>query len=922
MNKSRFQQHSLKTRIALLMLLIFILSLWSFVYAISFSLREDMRRVLGDQQYAFAASMASEVDDEINTRIAAMQQIAQVIEKRNILGSVDLQRFLEDHMTFQGLFNGGTFITDSSGKTLASVPVDLERVGVNFLDRDYVVNTLKKGEPAIGRPVIGRQLKTPIFGIGVPIKNQDGYVIAALAGVINLNTLNFIDRIERNHVNASNSYRLIDATHRTIVASSNKSPQSEPLPAPLIDANIDKFIAGFEGHEVFIHSQGFEVIAGVKHLSSTNWFLEVALSTDIAFAPIANMERRIFFMALLLTILTGGLTWWALARQLKPLQVTAQKLAQLAENDFKFEMLPVHRQDEIGQLISGFNKLLEELAARQNALKESEERYRTIFQTSPDAVSLTRLIDGKFLDINEGHIKMFGWERQDIINKTSIDVGIWASLSEREIFLQILMSHHSCERFETRFVTRTGHIVSALVSANTLSLNGEECILSVTQDITAKKIALAQIENLKYFDVLTGLANLRLLMERLTLATEQRKNLHYAGTLLYIDLDNFKTLNDSFGHDDGDLLLKEVSKRITEAVPKSTFVARMSGDKFAVLLNGMSLLPEEVSSTAEPIAQKIINAINQPFYIRGAERHSSCCIGIALFTSDQENGVSVLKHAELAMYHAKKIGRGTLKFFDMTMQELVSERVALDADLHGALKNGEYILYYQRQMDARNQLNGFEALVRWNHPTRGIISPEYFIAAAEQSGLVVPLGRWVLETACKQIATWTNDPQKSHLTISVNVSAMQFHETDYVEHLLAILKRTGAPGHRLKLELTESVLVTEIESLITKMAVLKGYGIGFSLDDFGTGFSSLSYLQRLPLDQLKIDQGFITNIVTNANDAAIAQTIVSLGNSLGLSVIAEGVETEAQRDRLFELGCMRYQGYLFGKPAPIDELMG
>lgn len=921
MNKSHFQQNSLKTRITLLMLLIFIVSLWSFGYAISHSLRHDMQRVLGEQQYAFAALMASEVNDEIDNRIAALQQIVQIIEKQNISSSAELQRFLEDRKIFQGMFNGGTFITDRNGQTLASVPVDLERLGINFLDRDYIANTLKNGEPTIGRPVIGRQVNAPIFGIGVPIKSPGGNVIAALAGIINLNESNFIDRIERNHVNASSSYRLIDATHRIVVTSSDKNLQMTSLPEARMNASLDKFVAGFEGIDIFINPLGFEVITGVKHLSSINWFVAVALPTQIAFAPIANMERRIFFMALLLTFLTGSLTWWVLVRQLRPLQLTAHKLAQLANPESKLEALPVRRQDEIGQLIGGFNRLLEELTVRQETLKESEERYRTIFRTSPDAVSLTRLADGRFLDINDGHTKMFGWERQDIIGKTSLDMGIWVSWSERETFLHILESHRSCEHFETRFVTHTGRIVYALVSANTISLNGEVCVLSVTQDITAKKIASDQIEYLEYFDTLTGLANLRLLMQRLNLAIEERKNLHYLGALLHIDLDDFKTLNDSFGHDNGDLWLKEVSKRIKDAIPKSDFVARISGDKFAVILSGLSVQPDEAARTAEMIARKIISAIHQPFDIHQTEHHSSCCIGISLLNIEQENGASILKHAELAMYHAKKIGRGALKFFDLTMQELVSERVALEADLRDALKKGEFVLYYQRQMDARNQLTGFEALIRWNHPTRGIVSPGNFIVAAEQCGLVLPLGRWVLETACQQLASWANDPKTSRLTISVNVSAMQFHETDYVEQVLSTLKRTGAPGHRLKLELTESVLVSEIESLITKMTILKGHGIGFSLDDFGTGFSSLSYLQRLPLDQLKIDQGFITNIVTSASDTAIAQTIVTLGNSLGLSVIAEGVETEAQRSKLFELGCTLYQGYLFGKPAPIDEFM-
>lgn len=693
----------------------------------------------------------------------------------------------------------------------------------------------------------------------------------------------------------------------------------ERLPGPLINPVLDKFIGGFEGSEIFINPRGLEVISGVKHLNNANWYVAVSLPTSIAFAPIDSMERRIFIMTLLLTFLSGGLTWWVLVKQLRPLQVTASKLAQLANPESTLEPLPIHRKDEIGQLISGFNRLLEELSARQETLKENEERYRTIFRTSPDAVSITRLIDSTFIEINDGYSKIFDWQRDEIIGKTAMDIGIWAAQSERDHFRNLIQTHGSCERVESRFIAKTGRVVYGLVSANSIVLNGEPCLLSVTQDITATKDASDQIEYLEYFDSLTGLANLRLLLQRLNLALEERNNLHYLGALLHVDLDDFKTLNDSYGHDKGDLWLKEVAKRLSSTIPEGNFVARISGDKFAVLISGLSVIPEDAASTVENIAREIVDAIHLPFQIDKAVHQSSCCIGIALFTSNEENGHTLLKHAELAMYQAKKMGRGALRFFDPAMQELVSTRVALEADLRAALKNNEFVLYYQRQVDQNNRVVGYEALIRWHHPTRGIVSPGQFILAAEHCGLVLPLGRWVLETACNQLTAWSRDPQKSHLTISVNVSATQFHEADYVEQVLSILKKTGAPGYRLKLELTESVLVSEIDNIVTKMTALKGHGIGFSLDDFGTGFSSLSYLQRLPLDQLKIDQSFISDIVTSSSDAAIAQTIVTLGQSLGLSVIAEGVETDAQRARLFELGCTLYQGYFFGKPVPIEQ---
>ena len=920
MNLNLLQRNSLKTRITLFTLLIFLISFWSLGYTVSHSLRDDMQKVLGTQQFSIASLMAADIDDQLNSRLLALHRIAQVIEQRNIDTPDALQKTLEDLPIFQSLFNGGTFITDKNGQAIASLPLSLDRIGVNYIDRDYIANTLRDGNATIGRPVIGRQIKAPVFGMGVPIRNKNGQVIAALAGIINLSESNFMDRIESSYVLDSGSYLLIDTTHRVIVASSNKERLMELLPGPQQNPVLDKFMNGFEGSETLVNPQGIEVISGLKHLKSTDWYVAVALPTAVAFSPISSMERRIFILTLLLTFLSASLTWWVLVRQLRPLQRTANTLAQLAHPGTSLNPLPVYRADEIGQLITGFNRLLSELETRQERLRESEERYRTVFRTSPDAVSITRLADGKFLDINDGYTKILGWERQQIIGKTSIEIGIWASVAEREVFLSMLQAHGACEHLETRFVTHTGRIIYALVSANIITLNGEICVISVTQDITSKKNASDKIEYLEYFDVLTGIPNLRLLMQRLDHALDEHKNLQYQGALIHIDLNDFKTLNDSYGHDIGDLWLKEVAKRISDTIPEGGFLARISGDKFAVLLPNLSINLEEAARSAEVVARNIIDVIHRPFLINSSEHLSTCSIGIALFEREQIVGQVLLKHAELAMYQAKKFGRGVLRFFDPAMQELISARVKLEADLRDSLKKESFVLNYQCQIDENNQLVGFEALIRWHHPERGIVSPVHFIAVAEQSGLIIPLGYWVLETACIQLARWADDPEKSHLTISVNVSATQFNEDDYTEQVISLLKKTHAPGYRLKLELTESILVSEIESLIHKMTVLKGYGIGFSLDDFGTGFSSLSYLQRLPLDQLKIDRSFITDIATNASDAAIAQTIVTLGHSLGLSVIAEGVETEAQRDRLLELGCTLYQGYLYGSPVPIDAI--
>jgi EAL domain-containing protein (putative c-di-GMP-specific phosphodiesterase class I) len=337
------------------------------------------------------------------------------------------------------------------------------------------------------------------------------------------------------------------------------------------------------------------------------------------------------------------------------------------------------------------------------------------------------------------------------------------------------------------------------------------------------------------------------------------------------------------------------------------------------MLEDLSENPQEAATLTENVGEKILAALNQPYMLAEREYLGSSSIGITLFSDHQESVEELLKQADLAMYQAKAAGRNALRFFDPAMQAAVTARAALEADLRQGVQKDQFLLYYQPQVDGDGHLTGAEALVRWQHPQRGLVSPAEFIPAAEESGLILPLGHWVLETACTQLVAWAAQTEKAHLTLAVNVSARQFRHPDFVDQVLAVLDRTGADPQKLKLELTESLLLDDVEDIIAKMTALKSRGVGFSLDDFGTGYSSLSYLKRLPLDQLKIDRSFVRDVLTDSNDAAIARTIVALGQSLGLAVIAEGVETEAQREFLASHGCLAYQGYLFGRPLPLRD---
>ncbi|MDC8770599.1 EAL domain-containing protein [Roseateles albus] len=447
-------------------------------------------------------------------------------------------------------------------------------------------------------------------------------------------------------------------------------------------------------------------------------------------------------------------------------------------------------------------------------------------------------------------------------------------------------------------------------------------LVGTFQDITERRFNQDQIKSLAFYDPLTNLPNRRLLMDRLEKAQAMALRRGSLGALLFVDLDNFKTLNDTLGHERGDQLLVQIAQRLNTCVRESDSVARLGGDEFVVMLEELSVDPIEALAQANVVGRKILDVLSDSYHLTGNAHHSTPSIGVTLFGERHEAIDEPLKRADLAMYQAKAAGKNTLRAFDPKMQAVVSARAAMESGLREGLAQGQFLLHYQAQVTqhqpgAPDRIIGAEVLLRWLHPQLGMVSPAEFIAVAEDSGLILPLGEWVLQTACRQLATWASQPEFAELTLAVNVSAKQFLQDGFVERVLAALYDSGARPQCLKLELTEGVLISNAETVSNKMHALKDAGVGFSLDDFGTGYSSLAYLKRLPLDQLKIDQGFVRDILLDPNDAAIARMVVMLAETLGLEVIAEGVETEAQRDFLRSQGCPSYQGYLFSRPVAL-----
>ena len=439
-------------------------------------------------------------------------------------------------------------------------------------------------------------------------------------------------------------------------------------------------------------------------------------------------------------------------------------------------------------------------------------------------------------------------------------------------------------------------------------------------DITSSKEASEEIHNLAFYDPLTQLPNRRLLLDRLKQALAVSARSGRYGALLFLDLDHFKTLNDTLGHDMGDQLLKQVSVRLSECVRKVDTVARLGGDEFVVLLENLSSKQIEAAAQTKIIATKIQAALSRPFVIGSHEHHSTGSVGATLFVDQQQAGVeAILKQADIAMYQAKDSGRNAIRFFDQDMQDAVVARANLEHELRAAIAQKQFQLHFQPQVDREGGILGAEVLIRWIHPQLGIVNPGHFIDLAEDTGLILPIGEWVLNAACAQLKAWQEYSYTKNLTLSVNVSAKQFRQADFVEQVQSFINHYGINPSLLKLELTESILFKDINGMISTMNTLRNIGIGFELDDFGTGYSSLQYLKKLPLSQLKIDQSFVRDIAIDHNDRTLVLTIITMAHSLGLEVIAEGVETQQQFDFLKDHGCDHYQGYLFSKPLPVDE---
>ncbi len=572
--------------------------------------------------------------------------------------------------------------------------------------------------------------------------------------------------------------------------------------------------------------------------------------------------------------------------------------------------------------ISSTMRIFAARAAAELDRQDSDTQIRhqaSLLDKAQDAI-IVRGIDHRVMYWNQSATRLYGWTSEEVVGHSLVNL-LYTDPSGFEQAIQAVLEHGEWHGEITQ-LRKDGQalVVEARWTLVRDASDQPHSIFAINTDISQRKAAEKEVHKLAFFDALTQLPNRQLLSDRLGHALSACARNGRGGALLFIDLDNFKTLNDTLGHDRGDMLLQQVAQRLAACVRQMDTVARLGGDEFVVILEELGEDAQEIDTRAKAIGEKILHTLSAAYQLEGNEHQSTCSIGVTRFTGQQESVGELLKQADIAMYQAKAAGRNTLRFFDPGLQAAVTARASLEADMRLALAMSEFFLHYQPQIDAQGQCTGVEALVRWHHPQRGLVSPGEFIPLAEETGLILELGRQVLQQACAVLAGWAGAGHTAHLTLAVNVSSRQFKHPDFVQQVCEVLARTGADPSKLKLELTESLLVDDMETIIDKMMMLRNNGIRFSLDDFGTGYSSLAYLRRLPLDQLKIDQSFVRDVLTDPNDAVIARTIIGLGQSLGLNVIAEGVEAAEQRDFLLTHGCLAYQGYFFSRPLPLPQL--
>jgi diguanylate cyclase (GGDEF)-like protein/PAS domain S-box-containing protein len=907
--------------VTLFTLAIFVLSIWATTFFASRLLQGDMQRLLGEQQFSTVSVIASNVNDRLSDRLRALEAIAVQIDADLLAHTVKLQTQLEERPILSIMFNAGTFVTGVDGLAVASLPVTAGRIGVSYLDRDFIVAALREGRTSIGRPVIGKQLKSPIIVMAAPIRDRQGKVIGALAGVTDLSQPNFLDEITENRYGRSGGYLLNAPKERLIVTATDRTRIMQSLPPAGVNPMLYRYMQGFEGYGVSVNSRGVEELTSAKGVPVAGWFMGVIMPAADAFAPIDDMQRRMLLASLCLTLLAGLLTWWMLKRQLEPLTATADAMVALSSRKQIPQALPVSSQDEIGQLTGGFNRLVETWIEREGALLRSEERWKFAIDGAGDGLWDWNTQTGEAF-FSPRYKQMYGYADADF-GTTSDEwskrihpddaPGVFAAIQpymEGKPGAASVEFRMLCKDGSWKWTLGRGMVVSRDADGKPLRMIG------TNSDITERKAHQSQLERVAHFDALTNLPNRVLLADRLQQAMAQalRRAQHLA--VVYLDLDGFKAINDQHGHDTGDQVLIALAQRMKLALREGDSLARIGGDEFVIVLIDVD---DRVASL--PMLNRLKAACAQNVQVGVLSLQVSASVGITFYPQAQDiDADQLLRQADQAMYQAKLAGKNRLHFFDATQDSSIRGRHESVERIRLALEQREFVLHYQPKVNMRSgQIIGAEALIRWQHPEKGLLSPAMFLPFIEDHPLAVDIGEWVIDTALTQIERW--HAAGLDMRVSVNVGSRQLQQGDFVDRFKFILaKHPQVKPSSLELEVLETSALEDIAQVSDVIEACAHLGVKFALDDFGTGYSSLAYLKLLRVAMLKIDQSFVRDMLEDPDDLAILQGVIGLAAAFRRQVIAEGVETVAHGTLLLQLGCELAQGYGIAQPMSAEQM--
>ena len=824
------------------------------------------------------------IDNNLRSRIASLQMLADSAEA----DPLDLPRLYQHAQVFRKNFGGSVVLADPSLNILFNTAVPTGQAlpprlptPRGFAAAPYAV---AHGKPAVGDLVIAASTGQPIVAVVTPVV-RDGQVKRVLLNTIETRWIqDFLD-----HLNLPPDW------HVSVRDSTGALLAQYPA--------------------------GTELPLDTRHWASASEVARWQVAVDIAPAVFYRQHIETLLWTMVLLLVALGVSF-VLGR------ITARRLAR-AMTTLHEGPRSADERDTFAEVETVRDALQAERASRAHAessLRESEQRWRFAIEGAGDG-----LWDW---DMESGHVfyssrwkSMLGYADDEI----EPNIAIWGELvhpEDKQRVLDAVQQHldgHTPEFVqEYRIRCKDGSwrwLLARGMALHDAARPGKVRMIGVNSDITDRKEAEARIEYLAYYDPLTGLANRKLLNDRMQQAlSASRRSLQY-GALLFIDLDGFKPVNDLWGHSVGDQMLVQVAQRMRQSLRTGDTVARIGGDEFVIVVQNLGTQREDAAQQASTIAEKVLSSFFPPFRMGEHEFHGGASIGVTLFCDDQTSPDTLLGQADSAMYGAKSEGGSLVRFFDAALQAALLERSAFEADLRQSIHRNQLKLVYQPQCRLDGSIFGAEALLRWQHPELGLVAPSRFIPLAEEDNFIVELGRWVLREACMTLAELARDPASRELIVAVNVSPRQFLQPAFVAEVRDLLQTTGAPPDRLKLELTESIFARDIDDIAQKMAELHALGVSFSLDDFGTGYSCLAYLKKLPFDQIKIDQVFVRDLPNEPHDAAIVHAVIALSNSLSIDVIAEGVETRAQRDFLELNGCHAFQGYLFSHPLDKPDLV-